>query len=289
MRTHRIQRTLVVVAVLLVAGCQSLRTGGTDEPMPDDDPVIPGDADPGDPADPGAPLLQIDVSGGFVMMGYDFSTVPSLTVYADGRAIVHGPQILIDPGPALPNLLVSTTDTEALIGAALDAGLLGDAPDYGQPSIADAPSTFVTITVDGQTYRHAANALDITADSAGDLGLTDGQMAARSALAAFVAETYAQVGDDGEPYDISAFGIMGWPVTAETVDPVPQVLPWPVDLPLADAADCTLVDGADAATLLETLEEATQTTLFEQDGTTYEMHFRPLLPHETGCEDLIPG
>lgn len=279
MRTHRI---LAVVAVLLVAGCQSLRGGGTDEPMPDEpQPTV----DPGEPA--ADLLLQIEVSGGFVMMGYDFSTVPSLTVYADGQAIVHGPQILIYPGPALPNLLVSAADTEALIAAALDAGLLGDAPDYGQPLIADTPSTFVTITVDGQTYRHAANALDITADSAADLGLTDDQMTARSALAAFVAESLGQVGDDGEPYVITAFGIMGWPIPSETtIEPAPQVLPWPLDLALADAADCTLVDGADAATLLETLAGANQASLYEQNSTVYEVHFRPLLPHETGCADL---
>ena len=284
MRIHRTHRVLAVVAVLLVAGCQSLRPGGTDEPVPDE--PVPDDPS-STPADPGAPLLRVEVSGGFVMMGYDFSTVPSLTVYADGRAIVHGPQILIYPGPALPNLLVSSADTEALIGAALDAGLLGDAPDYGQPLIADAPTTFVTITVDGRTYRHAANALDITAGSAADLGLTDDQMSARAALAAFVADAHAQVGDDGEPYEATALGIMGWSVLHDTaVEPAPQVLPWPLDLALADAADCTLVDGSDAATLLETLAGANQASLYEQDSTIYQVYFRPLLPHETGCADL---
>lgn len=269
-------RPLAVVAVLLVAGCQSMGAGG--DPVPDET-GVPVDPQPAD-----EPLLQIDVSGGYTLMGYDFSTVPNLTVYADGRAIVHGPQTLIYPGPALPNLLVTTTDPDALITAASDAGLLGDAVDYGQPSIADTATTFVTLTVDGQTYRHAANALDSGTTS--DLGLSAAQMSARTALAAFVAEIYELVGDEGEPYETTALAIMAWPVDAEAVvEPAPQVLPWPLDLALADAADCTLVTGPDAATLLETLTNATQTTLFEQ-GARYEVHFRPLLPHETGCADL---
>lgn len=288
MRTHRLALALAVAVVL--AGCQSMRTGGTDEPVPD----TPGA--PTVPAEQDAPLLQIDVSGGFVMMGYDFATVPALTVYADGRAIAHGPQILIYPGPALPNLLerqLSQADLETLVGAAFEAGLLGEVPDYGQPPIADAPSTFVTITIDGQTYRHVANALDAAGGglSAAELGLTDDQLAARNTLAEFVADAQELVGADGEPYEITAFGIVAWSIVydAETTvepDPAPEVLRWPLDLPLADAADCTLVEGADAATLLDTLTRANQITQFEQGGAIYEVHVRPLLPHETGCADL---
>ncbi len=65
-----------------------------------------------------------------------------------------------------------------------------------------------------------------------------------------------------------------------------QVLPWPLDLALADAAECTVVDGDAAQTLLKALAGANTATLFEQDGVTYSVFFRPLLPHESGCEGL---
>ncbi len=273
--------SIAAVALLLLAGCQSLDRGGYG--LPDDDPPG-GPADP--PAEAGAPVLQIDVSGGFVLIGWDFAAVPQLTVYADGRAIVHGPQILIYPGPALPNLQVSTADVDALVAAARDAGLL-EVPDYGQPMIADLPTTFVTLTLNGQTYRHAANALDIEAPSAADLGITDEQMAARTALADFVAAAQDLVSPDSEPLPIEAFGVFAWPAS-EAVDPEfePQVLPWPLDLALADATECTLVEGADAEALLDTLVDANQRTQFTHDGVTYDVFFRPLLPHESDCTDL---
>lgn len=286
----RILRTLGVGAVLAVVlgGCQSMRDGGTDEPVPTTPGVqTPGAEPPAEPpAEPGAPVLQIDVSGGFVPVGWDFSVVPQLTIYSDGRAIVHGPQILIYPGPALPNLQVSTADVDALITAARDAGLLAEPPDYGQPPIADVPTTFVTLRVDGQVYRHAAYALD-PGPVPDEFGLTDEQVAARTALAEFVADANDLVATDSEPYAIQAFGFFAWPASEGGADPEPEpeVLPWPLDLALADATECTLVEAPDTATLLETLERASQTTRFSQD-TIYDVFFRPLLPHETGCADL---
>jgi hypothetical protein len=269
-------RPAALAAVVLLAGCQSLRSGG--EPVPDDTPGTPADD----------LLLQIEVSGGFVPMGYAFSNVPQLTVYADGRAIVQGPQILIYPGPVLPNLQVGAADVDAIIGAAVDAGLIAKPPDYGQPPIADAPTTFVTITVDGKTYSHAANALDIVSGPVADLGLTEDQLGARNRLAAFVAEAQEHI-TEGEPYEITGFGLFAWP-TPEAVgqgEIEAEVLPWPLALSLADATECTTVTGAEAATLLENLAGANELTQFEQDGTVYEVHFRPLLPHESGCDDLV--
>ena len=281
-----------VALALTLAGCQSLGDGVADPP---DDPI------PGGSPDADAVLLQIEVSGGFVMAGYDFSTVPELTVYADGRAIVPGPQIAIYPAPVLPNLQVeqlSEAEVAALVAAARDAGLLGKAPSYGQPGITDVPTTFVTLTVDGRTYQHAAYALGFfegegpagdVAPLAEESGITEAERAARVALAEFIATAHDLVGatGDGEAYQIDAFGIFAWSVIFDVEGVVDglaaQVLPWPLDLALADAAECTVVDGAAAQTLLKALAGANSLTLFEQDGVTYSVFFRPLLPHESGC------
>ncbi|WP_225755664.1 hypothetical protein [Actinotalea sp. Marseille-Q4924] len=263
------------------------------------------------------PMLQVVQAGGFVMPGYDFASVPPITVYEDGRAITHGPQIEIFPGPVLPNLLVAELtdeDLDAIVAAARDAGLLTESPDYGQPPVADAPTTSVTLTVDGETYVHAANALGLGdgteppmdegivggedgADGGSDemgqpqeIGLTPEQVEARTALNDFLAAVYDIVPTgEGEPYDVTAFAVAGRPADGgAAADPelAPQVVPWPLEeVALADLGECVVVDGDAAATLLETLADANQLTQFDEAGTTYEVWFRPLLPHETECPD----
>ncbi|EYR64576.1 hypothetical protein N866_08395 [Actinotalea ferrariae CF5-4] len=252
-----------------------------------------------------APLLQVHRAGGFMMPGYDFAAVPALTVYEDGRVITQGPQIEIFPGPLLPNLLVGDlTDDEvdAIVAAARDAGLLAEAPDYGQPPVADVPTTYVTLTVDGESYVHAANALDMFVDAGVDggsdemgqpqeIGLTPEQLEARTVLNEFLAEVEGVVPmGDGEPYDITAFAVAGRAAEGGApADPElgPQVVPWPLEqVALADLG-CVVVDGDDAATLRDALAEANQLTQFDQGGTTYEVWFRPLLPHESECPDGV--
>ena len=326
----------VTAMALTLAGCASLGADG------DDGGLLSGSGSDGESA---APVLQIVLAGGFVPMGYDFSRVPELTVYGDGRAITHGPQILIYPGPLLPNLQLAElddADVAALVESAREAGLLGEAPEYGQPPVADAPTTFVTLTVDGETYTHAANALGFGDGTGADgelvpgdgemSGLSDEERAARVALAEFVAGAHELVQTAGgtESYEIPAFGVFARPTVEAvpddtTVEPQPgveaepgvapepgvegepgaapepgvegepgiepelerQVLAWPLDVALAGAGECVLVDGADAETLREVLTDANAATLFEQDGVRYETFFRPLLPHEDGCDDLI--
>ena len=307
MRTHRRSRRLrtgaaAVALVAALTGCQS-RADGPGRADPDE--VSPGAVTD---ADPGAPVLQIELSGGFVMVGYDFATVPELTVYADGRAVVHGPQIAIFPPPALPNLQVERldeADLAALVAAARDAGLLTEPPVYGQPGVADLPTTFVRLTVDGQTYEHAANALGVvegesdSAQGAGTdallpadgSGLSDPELAARASLAAFVAQAHQIVAatGDGEPYPVTAFGVFAREMPSDLTTPdgmeIPA-LPWPLDVVLADAQECALIDGEPAQRLLETLAQASTETLYEQGDVIYGAWFRPLLPHESTCADL---
>lgn len=310
--TGRMVRGAVVgVAALGLAACGGAVDAGSGSGGGEEDGLVRDVVD--------APVLQVHSAGGFVMPGYDFAAVPSLTVYEDGRAITHGPQIMIFPGPVLPNLLVAELtddDVAAIVEAARDAGLLAEAPDYGQPPVADVPTTYVTLTVDGETYVHAVNALGmgdgtdagagegvVGADdgAAGDggsdemgqpqeIGLTPEQVAARTALNEFLGEVDGIVPTgDGEPYDITAFAVAGRPADGGApADPelAPDVVPWPLgSVALADLDGCVVVEGEDAVTLLDTLRDANQLTQFDEDGTTYEVWFRPLLPHETECPD----
>ena len=295
---RRTTRLVTLGAVLLaLAACQTGQGGGD---VPDD--VVPGgDTDPRSD-DGGADLVfQVRSGGGFVPYGWDFRQVPSLTVYGDGRAIVHGPVTLQYPGAALPNLRdVRLADgaVEQILTAAEEAGLLAPPPDYGMPGITDVPTTTVTIVADGETYEHAVYAFGMESATvpeggeAWDDGLTDAQHEARAALAAVVQKA-TELADAGaasgeEAYEIPGVALLAIPA-GSWGDPelTPAVLPWPLpSVALADAASCAAVVGDDAVPLLDVLRDASELTQFEQDGVAYQVFVRPLLPHESSCSDL---
>ena len=322
MRTRLFVRTgwaLTAVLALALTGCQSLRDGAGDPPADDvaagGSDEAPADPGPGGvPAGVGAPVVQVWSGGGFVPVGWDFSQVPELTVYEDGTIITPGPQIRIYPGPLLPYVLVSqldAADVEAIVAAARAAGLLTAAPDYGMPGVADLPTTHIAITVDGVTYEHAAYALGYVSgegmdgagvdgagmdgegvDGAGVppavvSGLTEEQVAARTVLAEFLTQVngIALAEADTTEYAPTAVAMFAWALEGSdaATQPEAEVVPWPIDTPLADAHECTVIDGDAASVLLTALGTATQTTYFEQDGVTYQAWVRPLLPHETSC------
>lgn len=293
-----------LVLVLALAGCQ---TGGTEGAgagaggggdVAEDLPDVSGDSS--------TLVAQVSTGGGFVPFGYYFSSVPTMSVYADGTAVLHGPMTMQYPGKALPNLQVVQLPDDALdriVQAALDADLFGPAPEYGAPNVTDLPSTVVTIVVGGETFVHSAYALGVGPGEGpgsddmfggGDSGLTDEQSAVRVKLARFVEAVNAVVTttDTQEPYRATAVGVMAVPIDPEAAvsdDFTPSVRPWPVPgVALADAGTCALVDGDDARVLLTDLEDADELTQFEQDGVVYDAWFRLLLPHEKSCADL-PG
>src|SRR5262245_38353160 len=86
---------LVLLPVLLLAACAQ-------------QPASPGSSDQGGARTDYAPdevVLRVEYIGGFVAVQTLATRLPFLTVYGDGRVITEGPQILIYPGPALPNVL----------------------------------------------------------------------------------------------------------------------------------------------------------------------------------------
>lgn len=277
---------LAVTTALVLTGCASLRDGDGDSTR---DSALPGG---GTAQDAGTPVLQVSRGGGFMPMGYDFASVPELTLYGDGTLLSVGPQIDIFPGPALPNLLTSEVDAAEvaeILAAAEEAGLLTEI-DYGMPPVADAGATIVSLTVDGTTYLHSAEALglsDGTVAGEAAMGLTDEQVAARVALSEFLTDVRDRLGaGDGDAYDATAYAVMAQP--AASTEPVDgeierTVTTWPIDLSLADLSGCAVVEGEDATALEAALVEANTLTLWEQDGATYDAWVRPLLPGETDC------
>jgi hypothetical protein len=236
-------------------------------------------------------VLRVAHTGGFVPPQVLVGRLPTVTVYGDGRLITEGPVPAIYPGPALPNLQVSTisdADVDGLVQRAEKAGV-GGKPDLGQPPIADAPNTRFTVRRDGATKELEVYAL---AES-GSGGLTPAQEANRKALRDLLDAVTGAVGAS-QQYEATAVAAIATPYVAGTEPglepPAPVAWPGPA-LPGESMGDglelgCVVAEGEQARAVLTAAAQANANTPWTSGGKTWSLVLRPLLPDETGCADL---
>ena len=235
--------------------------------------------------------MQVLVDGGFVPAEAAVGAVPSVTVLADGTVISAAAVPAIYPGPAITPLESTKVDgatVERLVDRARSLGLLEGPLEFGQPSVADAPDTTVTITAGGTTHRHAANALGIDGDDGvgARSGLTETEVANRRALSTFVAAT--QNLPPGErawvPTSVAVYGL--GPYSADPEQPQNEV-EWPLTAPPAVGdQSCTVVEGDEVTVLLDVLTQASARTPWLVDGTRQSLAFRPIVPGQPGCPNV---
>lgn len=280
-----------LAAVVLTACGQP--AGGSGSPAPSSSAASGSDAAPAPdlPTDGDALVLRVTVSGGFAPAGAtDPAPLPVVSVYRDGRVLSQGPQIAIFPPPAWPNVQVNRVDEATLtelVQAAQDAGVTGTA-DLGDPSIADARTTSITLATAAGTSTRDVYALT---EATGDPGLTDEQTTARQQLAGLVDRLTGLSGTESlGSYTPTAVAAFAGP--APTADPStprqPVVWPGPPlpGEPTATGLACTVATGEQATTVVAAAQQADTQTPWTDGGTTWSVLLRPLLPDETGCADL---
>jgi hypothetical protein len=248
------------------------------------------------PAEPGALVLRVEYTGGFVMPSMLTARLPIISVYADGRVISDGPVAAVHPGPALPNVQVhrlDPADVQDLADQALAAGV-AETGDLGTPPVADAPDTrFTLVTADDVAVREVYALWEAPEGDVG--GLTAEQAAARKQLGDFLGTlTELTLGDrQPEPYVPAALAA----VVSPWVDPgdglTPPELPWPGPALPGESTggppdvSCVTADPEQTRALLQAAGAANSATPWvTPDGARWSVVFRPLLPDETGCEDL---
>lgn len=188
---------------------------------------------------------------------------PAVALYADGRVFTPAAQIAIYPGPALPAFNLGQVAPERVQGT-LERVLASGVLDADSTPAPDAPTTVVTAVVDGELRvarlgpERAAELDPLLADlpvSSGD------RLYEPTALAVFA----------GAPEE-----------AAEGIEP--ETRDWPLgDLP----PGCSVVRGADLRSVLDAAAQANQLTRWRiAGGLLVGVTFRPLLPHETSCEDV---
>jgi hypothetical protein len=242
-------------------------------------------------------VLQITSGGGFVPIEYDYTNIPEFSLYGDGRVVVSGPVMMVYPGPALPNLqttMIPEKAVQAILSGAGDTGLFDSTFDYGQPGIADAPTTTFVVNAQGQTHRVAVYALGM---ESGASGLSPKQQQIRAALSALRGAlidltTFVQGEIAWTQFEYRALAVYSRAVSpnpsTDSTDIMANRLDWPLgDLgtlgeEVAGGFRRVVVSGQDLSTLQQKppLSEATVITLWKSGSREYQLLFRPLLPDE---------
>jgi hypothetical protein len=243
-------------------------------------------------------VLRTESTGGFMPIERVVGNLPSVSVYGDGRVITDGPVPAIYPGRALPNVqvqIISPEQVRQLVEQGLAAGVRTGA-DFGQPGVADAPATRVTVmTADGpQTVTAEA----LNEAQAQDPRLTPEQRAARTRLAKYVQTLTGLAGAQGMPapvpYDAVEVAVLAHP-WAQPGGGAPGKNPdqaWPGPALPGQVINenvgmgCVVVTGAEKDKVLAAAKSATAITPWTHGGKKWAISFRPLLPDEQGCAAL---
>jgi hypothetical protein len=276
------------ILALLLSGCGGSNNGGGGAGTGNGETIMhPQGAD--------ELVVRMEVGGGFVPVDFAFSNLPQVSIFGDGSVITQGPVAAIFPGPALPNLQVANLSEDGLqilLAAALEAGLLEDGVDYGQPLVADASTTTFIVATDGATVETAI--YHLTPENFGDSALTPEQKERREHALEFQALLYDLAGAVGEElgpeesYEWTALRMLIQPADPTAQDPSgiePGIMEWPLDdlatmgeeQPLGRVAAIT---GADLETVMPQLQEADQLTIWHSGDGYYRLALRPLLPDE---------
>lgn len=281
---------LAAVTLFLLSACARVDGTGAGAAGPS------GSASAPATSDPDALVLRIERAGGIIAPDQQIGRMPAVSVYADGRVITPGPAPAIYPGAALPNLLVQQADP-AVVRQLVDkavAAEVGSGTDLGQPGVADAPTTRITVATGSGT--RSVSAVALTEASPDDPRLTPAQRDARAKLAAFVQQVQDLSAATGMPpaqtYVPAAIAGLVRPYTRpqDGLPTQPAGLTWPGPAlpgePISGNQSCVVASGEQARAVWTAARTAKSITPWTSGGKQWTVVFRPLLPDETGCADL---
>ncbi len=269
-------RSIVVVLVvgMVVAACGG--DGGRNDAMPFQ------------PIAPDAVVLEVRDEGGFAPVEFILGRPPRYVLTADRRLWYQGPVPEIFPGPLLPNIQgvrVADGDWEDIVRAVDQSSLpyIDRVENRDAAStVADATDTIFTLFDTEGEHVYVVYGLGIGATA------SSSEIVALEQLIADLDEATV----NGEPlgrFETDRFEIR---VNSQVPGFDPQFITrrsWPLTEAPTSLADgfggwrCAVIEGAELVSLVSELDAATQTTLWEFEGTDWSMIARPLFPHETGC------
>jgi hypothetical protein len=245
-------------------------------------------------------LLRITSEGGFIGPAANLASIPSVSVYSDGRILTPGAVDAVYPGPLLLPVEIKNVGpagAEAIVAAIRAAGL--DKPSStdggGNP---DTGTTVFAVNVDGTTVTTRMG----LGGGPGGPG-RPGVGGSPDPRAGVVAELLTRLQDQGESWGApspvrsilvpTAYRLYVAPgAPAGDGSSGAPVVAWPLATPLDQFGVPAVPDrgiaglrqgavfGADAAALGPVLARANALTAFSSGGKVYTLYVRPLLPDE---------
>lgn len=283
--------TIVAIVAVLVAAC-----GGSAGPSPSPSPS------PEPPAD--AFRLRLTATQAIPPLER-FGWGSQVVITGDGVLVVPGAVPAIYPGPLVTPLFgraLSDAGWAEVVALARKLAILVDGGTFA--GAAPAPGAMlgtVEIFVDGRlitfTGDPSAQIMCITTpcDPPPGTDAAFGEFWRRvSDLASWMP---GELGPEG-PYLPSGYALLVGPPQAPEAGIVPQVMDWPLDVPLATAGvpvagsglRCVEITGDAAATLAPALGAANQLTQWVQDpdtSATFGLRVVPLVAGERPCTELF--
>jgi hypothetical protein len=286
--------------ILLLAACNpgsgaspAPSVSGTPEPDASPSaspaPTLSGTPSPSPIGNSAVALVRIEWTGGFIAPQMTLQRYPTVVMYADGKVVTQGPQIMVYPGPALPSLLVtqlSQHGVDQVLQWAAEAGLQGEDRMLGRPIPDVGVTVFTVVTAEGTHTTSVADLSGNDPDTAAVRQFQDVMLNLRSWLADDIA------GDDVS-YRYDRLRVISWPADGNSIpDPaLSTTRDWPLaslatlgqPMNIGDGYRCAPITGDDLATLRPMVEEANQLTLWKSDDQLYQLILHPLLPDEEDC------
>lgn len=301
-RRHTVVLGLAAAAGLLALGDRARAQRHT-EATPEASPQATPEAGP-------KLLLRVEWSGGLMPMEYVAVQMPQFSLFDDGTLYRLGPTIAIYPPPALPNVTrmrVNQAGIDAIMERARQAGL-GHAQSIDNTMVLDAPMTIFTYNDNGTLVKTTAYAL------IADARLPDDWDAATIDIynnlldvQAYLSGVDTHLPEDAVieqdmPIEPDRLQIVSFMANPE--QPMPSGVPdlneppiaWPLSTPLASfgapwlalggsyqSMNCAEISGEDATAVVAASQTGNFNSPWTDDGVTYGLLMRPLLPDEAPC------
>jgi hypothetical protein len=244
-------------------------------------------------------ILRITSEGGFIGPAANLATVPTVSVYADGRIMTPGPVDTVFPGPLLPTVAildVGPSGIAKIVAAIRAAGLDQSSSGGGGGVPGDLGMTVFMVNLDGTPVTTRLVLSGGGPGIPGGLGSPDPSVAAAKALFDRLTdptETWGTTNAASSTLAPTAYRVFAAPGAPAGDDSSAQpAVAWPLATPLAQFGAPAVPDrgiaglrqgavfGAEAAILGPVLAKANSQTAFISGGTLYTLYVRPLLPDE---------
>lgn len=261
--------------------------------------------------DAGELCLVVETGGGFVPVEVNLGAFPELVV-AGSTAWTPAAQIAIYPPPAVPavqSASLDPTDLEALAARVEEDAALFQNVDFGQPPVADLPTTSITVDQGDEERRLEVYGLGDPADTT---GLSPEQVEAREAVRDLIADLRGLVDSPEREWEVGLppeIRVSAIPVDAtvdrghdadyETPPDAPadgpggdetaeEPIPWPAGVEEPSFADssrfgCVALSGTGRDQVLEAARSASALTVWQLSSGLHHIVVRPLFPGEPAC------